>query len=193
MQRIRASILYGLGSPGVITLYTRTTAPENSASAVLCSTRLQDALNAGKAMFASSVTFRSDGFVDTIDPATGAITGSDATDVWEVTTANFSGTLAPALQVCCTWKTADIVAGRRVAGRTFLGPLNPDMSQNDGTPSSSALTAADALGAAWIDQGTTDVAAVVWKRPVNGAGGSDHVITGHLVKDKFAVLRSRRD
>lgn len=193
MQRIRASINYGAGAPGVITLYTLTSLPEDATSAQLCCDRLKDALTAGNTLFHDEVSFASDSFVDTIDPATGAITGSDSVTPWTVLGAGSSFIAPPALQLAVTWKTGDIVNGRRVAGRTFVGPLDYGTIQDDGTPTATALTKLEAFANAWTDNGTTDVYAAVWHRPVGGSGGSDHEITAHSFKDKFAVLRSRRD
>lgn len=194
MQRARAAINYGPGSPGVITIYTRTTAPENSASAQLTVDRLKDAFTAGSNLFPNSLTMSSESFVDSIDPATGLITASYPVTPWSLS-GNVSGGqyLPTATQLCITWKTDDVVAGRRVRGRTFLGPLATSLNQGDGTPTSAAITTALALGAAWIDAGTTDVEAVVWKRPKGSTPGSDHVITSYSVRDVFSVLRSRRD
>lgn len=194
MQRIRATISYpGGGSPGVITLYTKTPVPETSITAALCGDRLRDALTAGADLFVNSTSFVADTFVDTIDPATGTITGSDSYAGWTVTGAQSNGYMPQASMVCATWHTADIVAGRRVAGRTFLGPLDNSCLQNDGTLSSSTLTHSAALVAAWLDAGLTGTKTCVWHRPVGGAGGSDHEIIAGTVRDKFAVLRSRRD
>jgi hypothetical protein len=95
--------------------------------------------------------------------------------------------------ICATWNTGAIVNGRRVRGRTFLGPLDNSCLQNDGTLSSSSITHANALGAAWTDAGLTTTLSCVWHRPVGGTGGSNHEIISATVRDKFAVLRSRRD
>jgi hypothetical protein len=194
VQRIRASItyLYG-GSPGVITLYTKTEGPENDASAVLCGDRLKNALIAGQDLFQTNTSFTSDPFVDTLDPVTGEITGSDSYTPWTVVGTQSMGALPPANAVVVSWKTAGIVNGRRVRGRTFLSPLDNSTADSAGTPSSSALTHANALATAWQDAGLTSTSTCVWHRPVSGAGGSDWTIIGATVKDKFGVLRSRRD
>ena len=194
MQRIRASITYPLsGSAGVITLYTRHSLTEDGTTALLCSHRLRDALTAGKSMFSNTTVFVADAFVDTIEPATGTITDSNPTDAWTVTGDQGPGYLPPASQMAVTWLTADVVGGRRVRGRTFFGPLAVQDVDTDGTPNNTKLGHLDAAAAAWIDAGLTAVDTVVWHRPVGGAGGSDHVITAFSRKDKFAVLRSRRD
>lgn len=194
MQRIRASIVYPLsGSAGVITLYTKSPVPEDSTSAVLCSHRLRDALTAGQDLFCTNTTFQADSFVDTLDPVTGTITSSDSVATWAVVGTQGTAYMPPANQLCATWHTGDIVAGRRVAGRTFLGPLAAVDTDTDGTPTGTRLGHLDGLIAAWLDNGTTDVFTCVWHRPVGGTGGSDHQIVSGSRRDKYAVLRSRRD
>lgn len=194
MQRIRASITFTYGGPpGVITLYTTTASGEDSASAALTGDRLRDALTAGHDLFMTNCSFKADSFVDTINPATGELTASDSYGGWTVAGTQSMGALPPQTMICATWITAAFVGGRRVRGRTFLGPLDNSTLQTDGTLASTALTHANALGTSWYDAGLTDTLAVVWHRPVGGAGGSAHEIIGHSVKDKFAVLRSRRD
>lgn len=194
MQRIRASITgYGSGSPGVITLYTESSTLENDTTAQLCADRLRDALTAGHDLFVTSTSFTSDTFVDDLDPATGAITGSHSITPWSVNGNQSNGYCPTAAMICVVWNTGAIINRRRVRGRTFLGPLDNSCLQNDGTLSSSAITHANALAAAWHDAGLTTTISSVWHRPVNSLGGSNHEILSGTVKDKFAVLRSRRD
>lgn len=194
MQRIRASIIYpDTGAPGVITLYTRSTGLENGPTATLTGDRLKNALSAGLSIFCTTTTFVSDSFVDTLDPATGSITGSNPYTPFTLVGTSGLTYLPPANQICVTWKTAAVIAGRRVRGRTFLGPLQIGAAEANGSPSSGALTAAGAIATAWTDNGLTDTFAVVWHRPVGGSGGTAEDITSHQIRDKMAVLRSRRD
>lgn len=194
MQRIRAAINYPLpGSPGVITLYTRSTGLENGATAQLTCDRLRDAVTAGADLWAGDTHIISDAFVDDIDPATGHITGSNGVTGWSFTGTGATAYCPPATAVCIAWKTAAVIGGRRVQGRTFVGPLSTTHLQTDGTPDAGGLTKANDMASAWTDNGLTATFTVVWHRPVSGAGGTAEDITGHVVKDKFAVLRSRRD
>lgn len=194
MQRARATITYPLsGSAGVMTLYTKTTGPENSASAALCMGRLHDSIALILGACKTTTSFVSDSFVDTIDPATGTITGSDAVTSWTQTGTDTAGYAPPATAVVVGWKTDDIVAGRRVRGRTFISPITSGQIDSDGTPVAGMLAYANAFGAKWIDNGATAVYTCVWHRPKGTSPGSDHQITSYSVKDKFAVLRSRRD
>jgi hypothetical protein len=137
--------------------------------------------------------FTGDGYVDTIDPATGSITGSDSVDPFTVTGTSSDVYLPPATAIVLSWKTAAVIGGRRVAGRTFLSPLWQGDVEANGSPGSTQMTLANAVAAAWIDNGLTDTFAVVWHRPVGGTGGTAEDITAKSVRDKFAVLRSRRD
>lgn len=90
------------------------------------------------------------------------------------------------------WNTAAYVNGRRVRGRTFVVPLSAGSYDSSGDLTSSALT--DLRAAATDHVGRVPEAPpCVWHRPVNGAGGSAHVITSATVPDLGAVLRSRRD
>lgn len=194
MLRCRASLTYPLsGSPGVITIYARTAVVEDSARATLLSTRLQNAMTAAYALFPLSFAAVSDGYVDQLDPATGALTGSFSTTQWTVQGGNGSGYLPPATAVAVTWVTADYVAGRRVRGRTYLGPLSSAINNGDGHLIGADYAVVQDFIDAWLDNGAEDVYPVVWHRPVGGSGGSIHDITAGTAKDKFAVLRSRRD
>lgn len=107
-----------------------------------------------------------------------------------------------ALQIVAGWRTS--IAARRGRGRTFLGPLGAHVMEGDGSPANGALvmirTTLEQLLAAstalndWAfgvyglqnqaPSGTTDYSAL------------PHVLrdfTGVSVKDRYGVLRSRRD
>lgn len=90
------------------------------------------------------------------------------------------------------WNTQDYLNGRRVRGRTFLVPLGKSAYDANGDISGATLTtlrsAADALVTAALIHPLC-----VWHRPVNGAGGSSHVVSSATVPDLGAILRSRRD
>ena len=194
MQRIRASISWPLsGSPGVMTLYTRSTRLENAATAALTNTRLYDAVQNLGLVMPTTLVFNGDSFVDDIDPDTGAITDSHSVTPWTYGGGSGTSYAPPASQVCVTWKTAAVIAGRRVRGRTFAGPFSLSKVDTDGSPTADLMTHMEAFAAAWVDNGLTDTFAVVWHRPVGGHGGTAEDITGHVIKDKLAVLRSRRD
>lgn len=140
---------------------------------------------------------------DTIDEATGAITGN-----WiQPEEAPISGTDASgyAAPVGCMakWSTADVVHGHRVKGRTFFVPITATQYQNNGTINTASLTP---MTTAVTDfQISQDGSLVVWSRPFAGTPavgtrpanparvGSAHIVTSATMPDKAVVLRSRRD
>jgi hypothetical protein len=129
---------------------------------------------------------------DAIESTTGALDGSWASgDSANLAGATLSQIYAGPAGACVRWLTDGVVNGRRVRGRTFLVPLTAPSFQTDGTLLDSVrITIRDAA----YNLVTAAAGGLhVWHRPVNGAGGSSHEITGVEVTDKVAVLRSRRD
>lgn len=96
-----------------------------------------------------------------------------------------------AAQALIRWSTADIVNGRAVKGRTFIPGLVSSTITDTGQLSQGAMDDLDAAAEAMItgSGGTLSV----WHRPVDGAGGSEHLVTSASVWSQFAVLTSRRD
>lgn len=116
--------------------------------------------------------------IDTITPFTVVASGA-------------GGPLPPANCIVVGWKTA--LATRSGRGRTFLGPLKTNTNEANGTPAAATLTtvrnAATALVASSMAETAPPSALGVWSP-------TDQVFrdfTGSAVRDKFAVLRSRRD
>jgi len=162
-------------------------------TAALTGNRLKDALSTNLSCFTTSTTFTSDAFVDTINPATGAITGTDSFTPWTLTGLSGTDFAPPSSQALLAWGTAAVIGGRRVRGHTFLGPLPTAAVSSTGTLSGLYLGRFQAIADKWVDNGLTDTFAVVWHRPVGGSGGTAEDITTHVARSKLAVLRSRRD
>lgn len=193
MMRARCSIQYGSGSPGVMTMYGVGPAEDTTECQILES-RLKNAISAWLSLFSSATTtFRHDGFVDVIDPATGALQNRRTTAGGIQTPTAGGGQSPPVLALCVNWLTSTFVGGRRVRGRTFLSPLAGGVADANGLPLSAVQTAANNGAAQWILKGATAVDTVVWHRPKGIAPGSTAVVTGTALDPKFAVLRSRRD
>lgn len=102
-------------------------------------------------------------------------------------TGSYPGPVGASVQ----WLTDSVKNGRRVRGRTYLVPLSNRAFDNEGTLDEGARTTLQV--AANVLVLSTDLGLCVWSRPVNGVGGSSHLVTGAIVADKSAVLRSRRD
>lgn len=128
-----------------------------------------------------------------INDVTGNITseGVLASDPALVTsTAGASTAYAGPTGACVNWETGTFNAnGRRIRGRTYLVPLNQAF-EPDGSLNATALGAITAAATAALG-GTGSLG--VWTRPVDGGGGSFSIAIAALVKDKAAVLKSRRD
>lgn len=91
-----------------------------------------------------------------------------------------------------TWGTAGIVNNRRVRGRTFVpDPAEPSNDVN-GRPSSAYTTALAAGISALLSAGSTATVPVIWHRPVNRLGGSNHTVLNGTAHNSWSVLRSRR-
>jgi len=130
-----------------------------------------------------------------INEATGAQTGEIADIAPGATIIGGDGNnySAPA-GAAVNWSTATFVAGKRIRGRTFLVPLGRGAYDADGSLAPAALTtlrnAANGLATPLVP---LIGRLIVWHRPKVGAPGSYGVVTTYSVKDKSAVLRSRRD
>lgn len=102
------------------------------------------------------------------------------------------GVYSAASGAVMNWETGFFNAnGRRVRGRTYLVPLSSTAMENDGTLSSTAFNTLQAAGTAALG-GTGSLG--VWTRPSPGGSDGDfNIAISALVKDKVAVLTSRRD
>lgn len=137
-----------------------------------------------------AVTVTVDPIVQRIDVASGEIASeltvaTPSSPVAGTYVSNWSAQIG----VLVEWITATHINGRRLRGRTYLVPLG-NIGDADGTLSTGTLgTINGATGQVW----NGGEVFLVWHRPVAGAGGSVSPITGAVVRDKAAVLRSRMD
>jgi hypothetical protein len=97
------------------------------------------------------------------------------------------------------WATNGIVAGRRVAGTTFLVPLSGTSYDDAGTLATTVVTTTTTAANTYL--AAVLGAPVVYSRPFVPEEGDDrpprvgteHPISAATVPDKATVLRSRRD
>lgn len=129
---------------------------------------------------------------DLVDEASGQITSVIDFAAPPAVLGSDSRTYSAATGAVVNWNTQDYVNGRRVRGRTFLVPLSSGAFDGSGDLASGALTKLR-TAANGLVEATLDHPLCIWHRPVNGAGGSSHVVTNATVPDLGAVLRSRRD
>lgn len=126
--------------------------------------------------------------VSILDPATGALIRSMSHTPSSQSNFASAGAYAGGAGAVVGWKTAAVHRTRRLRGRTFVVPLGGGSYQSDGTLASATLTA--------LQTHSANLQAVanfgVWGRPVAGAGGVWSAATAYAVRDRVAVLRSRR-
>lgn len=102
-------------------------------------------------------------------------------------------TFSSATGACITWRTVGVLAGRRVIGRTFIVPIASGSYDTDGTLNNTSRTTINTAATAFIGP-TIDMVLAIWHRPTTGGtDGAAYDVTTASVRDKTAVLRSRRD
>lgn len=194
IMRIRTVFQGWIGGPGLMTNYFARVGSWDQGAAQLAGDRVHNAMEAARQAFLDATNWKNDLVADEFEQSTGELLNS-----FNITDASNNGAgntnlLPPSNQICVSWKTDGVVAGRRVRGRTFLGPLALSAAEGNGTPTAAALVSANAFGTAMGNAGLSDVRHVIWHRPTAaGNDGSHHDIAEFTIRDKFAVLRSRRD
>jgi hypothetical protein len=138
----------------------------------------------------TTVTVTTPATGETIEDTTGTLTG-----VWSGSgggnTVGAGGTNAAAgVGACIGWSTGGIVNGRRLRGRTFVVPLHVGCYDTDGTLVPGTLINLNDFASGLIAAGPL----AVWHRPTTkgGSDGNSYGVTSARVRDKVAVLRSRR-
>jgi len=185
INKVRALWTNFSGAPGYTTVYSLS--PPTPTLGALRG--LFDALKA-YLPYQAQIEFPNSG--DILDEATGTIQGAwSATSVTNVvSTATIgTGSVGPA-GACISWRTNNIVNGRRPVGRSYLVPLvvgafeaNCSLNPTVQTAILSAATAAITAAAGGF---------VVWSRPAGGRPGTTSLVSTATVADVAAVLRSRR-
>lgn len=195
LYRVRARATGWGGAPGLHTFYFGAGEGEVGADADIadaCSSRVRAAFDGAKTIWPTLGTIETLADVDVINAVTGTLAVTFATTPGASVVGTGAASYGPqAAMACVQLHTAGIVAGRRVRGRSFLGPLVPG-NDADGTPNSTIVSTALAFGNALIDPDAEDPQLAVWSRPRTALAGSVHVVTSVSVKDSWAILRSRR-
>lgn len=166
------------------------------------------ALQAGMANLAAlipaivKITIENQG--DTIDDATGVLSGNWSTAAVAAIQGTGTGGYGAAQGARVKWLTEGIHNGRRLRGRTFVVPIIGGFYGANGRLLAGAVTNLQGLVNGVVGAGTNKY--VVWGRPtvpknpdgsaIEGAvpsGGMSSPITAGVADDFMAVLRSRRD
>lgn len=182
------------GAPGYSTLY----ADESAGTAQAFASAVRDmfftilAPTGTATKLPTDVKISGEPLVDHFDELTGNLQGQTPVtpggQIVGVDTTRFSSPSGMAI----TWNTGVFLNGRRVKGRTYMVPLGGSAYQADGSLDNAFLTSAQITASAWV---TSNVVPVVWHRPTTPGGqdGSAFNLAAAIIKDKAAVLTSRRD
>lgn len=207
MFRVKSVWSGGVGLPGYTNFYWSSLGGDNVGIPANAITRIMAFWEAIKNTLPIGIRIDVDNNVDLLDPVTGNLTdvlqstgGGTITPFQDPSLANYSAPTG----ACITWTTAGFVAGRRVKGRTFIVPLTHACFDAQGNIQTGNLTTLRDAANGLFTVGGGDIAdMVVWHRPRKGSPfatppvaatpGSEHLVTAASVKDKAAVLTSRRD
>lgn len=143
-------------------------------------------------LFASGVTWTILPDVDILEAETGTLIGALTYTGEETMTGSGSGNdnVSRASQVGFRWITSDIIDGRRVLGRTFMGPASGDVFENNGSIIAAGQAAWPPFFSGIFDAGTARL--VVWHRPKGASPGQVSDVNSCVIAPQPFVLRSRR-
>lgn len=182
IRRVKVAWQTGAGGTGLSVFH--------SAAADDATASLGTFFNAIKALFPTAVSWSIPATGDTIDVATGVLTGTWVGGTAASITATGGGTYAAGTGLYVRWATALVVGGRRLQGRTFLCPVISGVYDNDGTITAGNLTTVGTAAAALVTAGKCGI----WHRPTSpgASNGSFSSVTGSTVPDRVTSLRTRR-
>lgn len=193
--RVHSVLQYGGGSPGLTTFYFLPgTAGGVTADAVDCVGRVQDFWATADQLLKTTFSAEVQGEVDVINAVNGELTGFlDGGASTVIAGVSTDENLPIAAMMLLQHLTGDIHSGRRVRGRSYIGPVVESTSDN-GVPSAGARTTLETAGAQ-LDTGATGSVPVVWSRPDSPIGdpGFHSQVINRTVASYYAILRSRRD
>jgi hypothetical protein len=193
--RVRTTLDYGTGGPGLNTMYFRPGTPGGSnADAADVASRVRAFWFAIKVIYPSLYFLRVQSDVAAIEATTGALTGLFNGGAQATVTGTGAGTFMPKVaMILLQQRSALVVNGRLLKGRSYLGPV--DTGSLTGSGVVSGATVALVVGATPGLQAVAPTLSqpVIWHRPGGAGAGADATITNYAVWSEFAELRSRRD
>lgn len=200
LYRVRATLTYGQGGPGLSQFYFLVTGGSaNATDALAVAGRVRAAWAAFAPSLATTFAIQTQATVDVLSDISGALTGSfGITPPANVVGTGGSTSSGPAQIMCgIKWGTNGINNGRKVQGRSFLGPLS---NTQTGFPVPNVTPVANAASFVTALITATPPAAVaplvIWSRPTtktSNDGSSASVISGQLDFGKWFTMNRRRD
>lgn len=185
------------GTPWLSAMYFAGSAQADADAAVAAVGAFWGAVDAG---MSSTVSWATNPDVQHIDEADGELVATFSTTPQTGSGASAGDMLPSAAQALVRWRTAGIVNGRTVRGRTNVPGVTEAFSAA-GRPISAYLTTLNAAAAALV---ADPAIFVIWSRPHTQdfdesptspptRPGSNHTVTSGSAWSEFAVQRSRRD
>ena len=127
---------------------------------------------------------------DTIDMASGRLTGNLALTGGGVVTGTGDANYLAGVGAFVNWNTSFVRNGRLLRGRTFLAPLTRGIASPDGTILDTVKSEIDAAALGLVAAATWQI----YHRPPKGTftGGTAHLITTAQTVDRVTALKTRR-
>lgn len=182
LRKVPVAWTTGIGGTGVSVFY--------SLESVDVTAELGTFFNAIKSLFPGPVTWQVPNSGDTIENATGLITGGWSGGTAATIIGGGGATYVAGTGAFVRWQTSQIRDGRRMRGRTFLCPLTTGSFDSSGTLTDGNVTQMQTAATALAGSGKL----IIWGRP-RGPGASDGqagLVTAGQVPDKVTSIRSRR-
>jgi len=201
LYRVRMTLQFVGGSPGLSTTYHRCPAPPTLGAAQAASDRVRGSWDVVKSILAPSFVATPQAAVDVIDDADGSLNSSFGTTPLAAVVGTAATAQGPGFTMAgLTLATNAVADGRRLRGRLFIGPLPTGFTASVNPPAA-VLTAVQAMGVALVTVSPPAATAplMVWHRPLKNASGtitrlgSSSEVFSSSPAVKFFVLRSRRD
>ena len=196
IYRVRAVGSGWTGAPGLSTFYFRGSSPTgySSAEALEAGKRVRAFFAALPAVITTANTWDVSESVDVIFDGDGSLVSGFGIATQSPVIGTGGVNQGPPVNMCVgQLLTSTVVRGRRVRGRTYVGPFTTGTTSATGTWATGVLSAVQngltALGTVI----TTPVTNVVWSRPTALASGVACDVTSYSTLADVCVLRSRRN
>lgn len=194
IMRVRFNITATTGLPGLHTTYWKgASSSPVSADALDVVARVRAYWDAIKGLVAPGVIITCNVPVDVLDQTTGLLIGQLGAGSPASVTGTGSAIAPRATMMLLRYNTGVVVNGRRLQGRSFIGPVGVNTNSSGSVAGASAGLLVSATST--LQTGPTSSLIQVWHRPTaaNPSGGLSADVISFSTNNEFAVLRSRRD
>lgn len=194
MLRVRTTLAYSTGAPGLMTQYFEVPT-EDAAAAARVRLYVRSLLTASlNLIFSNQVTWTIQNAVDQLTSADGNIIGTLVDPTAQTLTGGGGVDQAPIASAgLVKWGTTTYVGGHHLQGRTFVNPMASAKVNSSGELTATCVTAVNAGLATYVASWAAGDTQVIWHRPTGGVGGYTGAVTAAYVGPKLAVLTTRRD